>query len=228
MKEIFKRNGIILTDEQEKKFVIYRNLLKEYNEKFNLTSITEDEEIAVKHFVDSVRGLQYLPEKGRIADVGSGAGFPAIPLCIMTEGDGKTFTLLDSLNKRVGFLKTVIKELELKNAQAFHTRAEDEARNHRGFYDCVVARAVAPLAVLCEYSLPLLRCGGTLVAYKGDAVEEVQNAKNALKILGGTIKEAESYVLDEKYKRCFIIVEKSRATPLKYPRGQNKPRNMPL
>lgn len=228
MKQIFERNGILITDEQEKKLVLYKNLLLQYNEKFNLTAITEDEEITVKHFVDSVKGLKHLPEKGKIADIGSGAGFPAIPLCIMTENSGKHFTLLDSLNKRVGFLNIVINELGLNNVQAFHTRAEDEARKNRGYYDCIVARAVAPLAVLCEYSLPLLRCGGTLVAYKGEAIEEIQNAKNALKILGGNITDADRYVLDGKYKRCFIIVEKTRSTPLKYPRGQNKPRNMPL
>lgn len=228
MKELFERNGIYLTETQLKKFEIYAAMIKEYNEKFNLTSITDDEGMTVKHFVDSLKGIKHLPESGRIADIGAGAGFPSIPLCIITDGDMKKFTLIDSVDKKVGFLNAVIKELDLKNACAVHTRIEDEAKKNRGYYDCVVARAVAPLGVLCEYALPVLRCGGRLVAYKSEAVEEVKSASNALKILGGSILSAESFMLDGKYKRSFIIVEKLRATPLKYPRGQNKPRNNPL
>lgn len=229
MKEILERNGIYLSEEAVKKLNDFRRILLEYNEKFNLTAITDEEEIAVKHFADSIKGLKFLPEKGKIIDVGSGAGFPSVPLIIASENDEREFVLLDSLKKRVDYLNGVINELNLPRAIAVHERAEDEGRKNRGIYDCVVARAVAPLNVLVEYALPLLKVGGTLIAYKGQQTEEeTANALNALKILRGRIKSVEKYVLDGEYSRSFVIVEKTGETPIKYPRGQNKPRILPL
>ncbi|MBO5304114.1 MAG: 16S rRNA (guanine(527)-N(7))-methyltransferase RsmG [Clostridia bacterium] len=227
MKNYFEKEGLTITEKQQAQLVAFRELLLEYNQKFNLTSITDEEEITIKHFVDSVMGYKHLPKIGKVIDVGSGAGFPAIPLII--TGDGTLeFTLLDSLNKRVNFLNEVISRLALPNATAIHSRIEDQAKNYRESYDCVIARAVAPLNVLCEYALPLLKVGGTLVAYKGDAEEEIINAKKALSILGGKVKMVDEYILNGEYKRSFVIVEKVKPTPIKYPRGQNKPRNSPL
>jgi 16S rRNA (guanine527-N7)-methyltransferase len=228
MKELFEQAGIFLTDTQREKFVAYCRLLKEYNEKFNLTAITDETEIVVKHFIDSVKGLPYLPAKGLITDIGSGAGFPSVPLRIMTEGDGKKFVLLDSLDKRVGFLNTLIKELDLHDIAAFHERAEDEAEKSRGKYDCVLARAVAALPTLVEYAMPLLKIGGTLVAYKSDAAEEIKAADNAMRLTGGKLTGVYSYTLNCEYRRCFVVVGKIARTPEKYPRGQNKPKISPL
>lgn len=228
MKEVLERNGIFLNEAQLEKMTAFCQMLLEYNEKFNLTAITDEEEIAVKHLADSIKGLPYLPETGKIIDIGSGAGFPSIPLLI-AGGEGKEFVLLDSLNKRVNFLNEVIKSLSLKNVTARHARAEEESRTGREKYDCAIARAVAPLNVLAEYALPLLKVGGVLVAYKGqNPEEEGKEAQNALKILGGEIVDIKKYLLDGVYERSFIIVKKVRNTPLKYPRGQNKPRLLPL
>lgn len=228
IREILSANGIEPTDAQMEKLSAFCRILKEYNEKFNLTNITDVREMAVKHLVDSIKGMPYLPEEGKIIDVGSGAGFPSIPLIIMNENPGRSFVLLDSLRKRVDFLTVVIDELRLSNAVAVHARAEEEAKRARNGYDCAVARAVAPLNILLEYTLPLVKKGGAVVAYKGRPEEEIRTARNALRVLGGEIRSVEKYVLNGEYERSFVIVEKTGETPVKYPRGQNKPRIMPL
>ena len=228
MKDILERNGIFLSDSAVEKLEVFRRILLDYNEKFNLTAITDEKEIAVKHFADSIKGLKFLPGKGKIIDLGSGAGFPSVPLIIAGENEEREFVLLDSLKKRVDYLNDVIRELKLPKAVAVHERAEDEGKKSRGKYDCVVARAVAPLNVLLEYAMPVLKVGGTLVAYKGQAEEEIEKAQNALKILRAKIKTVEKYELDGEHKRSFVIVEKVGETPVKYPRGQNKPRSQPL
>ena len=210
------------------KLSAFCRILLEYNEKFNLTNITDEKEIAVKHLVDSIKGMPYLPAEGKIIDVGSGAGFPSIPLIIMNDNPKREFILLDSLRKRVDFLNVVIEKLELTTAVALHARAEEEAKRARNGYTCAIARAVAPLNVLLEYTLPLVKKGGAVVAYKGDPEEELRNAEKALRVLGGRIKNVEKYKLNGEYERSFVIVEKIEETPLKYPRGQNKPRIMPL
>lgn len=226
--EELEKNGINLTEAQSEKMTAFCRILLEYNQKMNLTSITDEREIAVKHLLDSIKGLKYLPEKGKIVDVGSGAGFPSIPLIIAGEKDGRDFVLLDSLRKRVDFLNHIIKELDLKNAVAVHARAEEEGRKNREFYDCAIARAVAPLNVLLEYSMPLLKEHGVLVAYKGKPDEEIAEAERAMKTLRCEIKAVDRYRLSGEYDRSFVIVEKIGKTPDKYPRGQNKPRILPL
>lgn len=228
MKEILIRNGIFLKETQLDKLTAFCRILAEYNKKINLTAITDEKEMAVKHIADSIKGERYLPESGLITDLGSGAGFPSIPLIIAGEGKKREYVLLDSLKKRTDFLETVIKALDLKGVSVLHTRAEDEGRKSRGVYDCAVARAVAPLNILVEYALPLLKKGGTLVAYKGDPDEEIAGAETALKILGGEIVSVDKYLLDNEYARSFVIVKKVSETPDKYPRGQNKPRIIPL
>lgn len=210
------------------KFLMYMELLKEYNQKYNLTAITDDIDIIKKHFADSILGMEFLPESGKIIDIGSGAGFPAIPIKIMRES--LEFTLLDSVNKKVNFLNIVIKELELEGIKACHKRIEEEARgNGRESYDCVIARAVSPLPTLCEYALPLLKEGGIFVAYKSEkADEELKNSENAANILGGKIEKVIKKRAFNEFERSFVIIKKVKKTPINYPRMLNKPRISPL
>lgn len=208
------------------KFRIFLSALSEYNEKFNLTAITDEKEIEIKHFIDSLKGSEYTADKN--LDIGSGAGFPGIPLAIVNED--KQFTLADSLKKRIEFLEEVKRRCGLSNVEAVHTRAEDIRKDNK--YDLVTARAVAPLNILCEYCLPFVKIGGLMMAYKGKkAEEETDAAEKAISILGGKIKKIEKYTLDvsgEENERSLIIIEKVKPTPEKYPRGGNKPRLKPL
>lgn len=225
--EIFHNAGICLDQAKAGQFLSYASLIKEHNQKYNLTAIIDDQEIIKKHFVDSVIGGEYLPKTGKIIDIGSGAGFPSVPLKIMQPQ--LDFTLIDSVNKKVNFLNIVIKELNFEGITAKHTRIEEEGRTNREKYDCVLARAVSPLPTLLEYALPLLKVGGIFVAYKGDkAQEEIDLSKNALKELGGKIKKVEKIKLLDEYGRSLIIVEKIAKTSEKYPRASNKPRTLPL
>ncbi len=228
IKELFAEVGIELTDEQARQFARYAELLLEYNQKFNLTAITDEREIVIKHFIDSAAGEKYINYGATVIDIGSGAGFPAIPLKIMRP-DLK-ITALDSLNKRVEFIKTVIKELDLTDFEALHLRAEDGGKSKmRETFDAAVARAVAPLSVLCEYALPFVRIGGIFLAYKGgDTVDERAAAKRALSETGGKIAAADEFVLSDGSGRSIIKIEKIAPTKLKYPRGGNKPRLYPL
>ena len=214
--------------EIESQFDTYYHLLVEWNEKFNLTAITEESEVYLKHFYDSVRGQKYITKGARIADIGAGAGFPSIPLKIVR--DDITVDMYDSLNKRIGFLKEVIARLGLKGITATHTRIEDVAAKCRGKYDFIVARAVASLPTLLEYAMPLLKVGGALVAYKGSNVEEeIAASQNALKVLGAKIESVDTFTLPESdITRSFVIVRSLREPNKKYPRGQNKPKNNPL
>ncbi|MDE5618442.1 MAG: 16S rRNA (guanine(527)-N(7))-methyltransferase RsmG, partial [Clostridia bacterium] len=168
----------------KKKFSAYYDMLIEWNNKFNLTAITDKDEVYEKHFIDSMLGAEFIPKCANVCDIGSGAGFPAIPLAMLKSG--AKFTAVDSLNKRIAFLKEVIAALDIDNCCACHSRAEDWARMHRESYDVCVARAVAPLNILAEYCLPLVKTGGIMLAYKGgDSDEEVNAARNAVDILGG-------------------------------------------
>lgn len=225
IKEIFSERGREITDEQEALFSLYRDYLKEYNNITNLTAITDDRGIAVKHFFDSVAGESFLSQGATVLDVGSGAGFPAVPLKIIRP-DLK-MTLLDSLNKRIVFLRSLIEKLDLKDVEAVHLRAEEGAKVYREKFDAVIARAVAPLPTLLEYTLPFVKVGGVFVAYKGEASEELSASQNALRILGGKLKEKREFLLDGD-RRSVLVFEKTTKTPEKYPRIQNKPRISPL
>lgn len=205
-------------------FERYYSLLREWNEKFNLTAVTQREEVYRRHFKDSLLGLPYLCGK-KILDVGSGAGFPALPLAIADES--LDVWMIDSLNKRVTFLTAVIAELGLKNARALHVRAEDFTG--RESFDTVTARAVAPLNVLAEYCLPFVRIGGIMLAYKASGSgEEQKQAARAVQILGGKIERTEQVNLDSETVRDFIVIRKQSATPKAYPRRGNKPKTNPL
>lgn len=221
------QENIQISEEQAQLFFDYKTLLLEYNQKFNLTAITDEEEIIIKHFIDSAKGISYLEDNAKIVDIGSGAGFPALPLKILNPT--LSFTLLDALNKRVDFLKVVCEKLQIKDVICLHERAEEHAKYAKGKYDFALARAVSSLATLSEYALPLLRLNGVLIAYKGDKIEEeIENSKNALKILGGEIVKVDRFLLNKEQNRSIILVKKIKETPILYPRGQNKPKNTPL
>ena len=206
-------------------FDTYYRLLTEWNEKFNLTAITERNAIYVKHFADSLLGEYLVPENATLLDIGAGAGFPSLPIKIVRED--VTLTMVDSLKKRVNFLSCLIDELKLDKTTALHARAED--LNCRGSYDCVVARAVAPLNTLCEYCLPFVKTGGIFIAYKaGDCEEETAAAKNAVKILGGDKADIIKRRLDDDTVRSLVVIGKVTDSPAKYPRGKNLPRKSPL
>lgn len=211
-------------DEQIKqRFEKYYELLIQWNEKFNLTAITEKTAVEIKHFADSLAASEII--KGTVIDIGAGAGFPSIPLKIVNPS--LYITMIDSSNKRVTFLKEVIEQLGLEKAEAIHSRAED--LKERECFDFAVARAVAPLSTLAEYLIPFVKKGGKMIAYKSDNIEEeMKEAKTAIKILGGTKTEVIKIPLDSETVRSLVIVTKGRPTPKKYPRGANKPRLNPL
>lgn len=207
------------------KFEKYGQMLIETNKKFNLTTIDEPDQIKIKHFEDSLTIKSYINEGMKVLDIGSGAGFPGIPLRIEKDFD---LTLIDSVNKKVNFMNQVIEELDLKNTRAIHVRAEDFAKDHREEFDMVISRAVANLSTLSEYALPFLKVGGIFIAMKGPkAEEEYEDAKNALKILGGELINIDSMDLHGNTRKN-ILIKKVRSTKKKYPRGKNLPKKNPL
>ncbi|HZW83134.1 MAG TPA: 16S rRNA (guanine(527)-N(7))-methyltransferase RsmG [Candidatus Deferrimicrobium sp.] len=222
--------NINFTDDQIKKFVVYMNLLREWNQKVNLTAITDPEEIVIKHFLDSLLLLPYIPKKGTLADIGTGAGFPGIPLKIVVPE--LEVTLIDSLSKRIKFLDEVIGSLGLNGIKTFHGRAEDVGRLKifREGYDIVVARAVSRLTTLTEYCLPMVKIGGKFIAAKGPSVsDEVEEAKFAVDLLGGRITATHQSSLPLKGDaRSIVVIEKIRPTSNLYPRKAGTPDKKPL
>lgn len=207
------------------KFKIYEQMLIETNKKFNLTSIDVPKEIRIKHFEDSLTIKSYINKGMKVLDIGSGAGFPGIPLRIEKDFD---LTLIDSVNKKVNFMNEVIEELKLEKAKAIHVRAEDYAKDHREEFDMVISRAVANLSTLSEYALPFLKVGGIFIAMKGPkAEEEYDDAQNALKILGGELINIDTIDLYGNTRKN-ILIKKVRSTKKKYPRGKNQPKKNPL
>ena len=230
LKELAEKIKIKLDEEQINKYYNYMNLLLEWNEKINLTAITEQNDIILKHFVDSMTSLKYLEEVKTIIDVGTGAGFPGIPIAIVDEE--KKVTLVDSLNKRIKFLDDVKEKNELKNVITIHSRAEDIGKDnkYREKYDVAVSRAVANLSTLVEYLLPLVKLGGKCICMKGANIEEeIENSKIAIKKLGGRIEKVEEFYLpDSDMKRNIIVIRKINKTDQKYPRKAGIPSKEPL
>ena len=226
MKSLFESFNINISNEQLESFEKYYSILIEYNKMFNLTAITEREEVYKKHFVDSIINVDKLVGD-KLIDVGSGGGFPAIPIKIMR--DDIDVTLLEATGKKCEFLKAVIKELGLKNIRVINGRAEDFAKNpeYREKFDICSARAVARLNTLTEYCLPFVKIGGNFVAFKGNAKEELEESLNAINILGGKVENVCEYMLEDA-SRTLIYVKKIKNTPPKYPRGQGKERKSPL
>lgn len=225
-----KEIKIELQKEQIEKFYKYMNLLLEWNEKINLTAITEPEEVILKHFVDSLTISKYIEKGSKLVDMGTGAGFPGIPIKILR--DDVEITLADSLNKRINFLNEVIKELNLKNIETVHTRAEEFGKNkkYREKFDIATSRAVANLSTLSEYLIPLVKNAGKVICMKGSEIkEEVETAKKAIEILGGKIEQEESFNLpNSDMKRNLIIIRKVKNTPAKYPRKPGMPAKEPI
>lgn len=209
-------------------FEKFFTLLTEYNARFNLTAITERNEVFEKHFLDSVTGEFYFPESANVLEVGSGAGFPSLPIKILR--DDLSFTLVESTGKKCEFLKTAVKELELKNVTVINERAEILARDpvYREKFDVCCARAVARLNTLSEYCIPFIKKGGKFIAYKADADEELKEASTAVFRLGGNISEICRYRLPNYGVRTLICIEKIKPTSTRYPRGQGRERKNPL
>ena len=229
--------SVPLSAESIRAFLEYARLLKEWNEKMNLTNITDDKGIAIRHFIDSLTLVSHLEEecvkKGKmnlsLIDVGTGAGFPGIPLKVAMPS--LEVTLLDSLRKRVGFLDAVCEALELKGITTVHSRAEDAglSKQYREKYDVATARAVASLPVLCEYCLPFVKIGGIFLAMKGNVEEEAEAAKKAIVTMGGTLETLHHFMLPgTDMKRSIIVIRKVRPTPAKYPRQAGKPEKEPI
>ena len=230
MKQKAEEIDINLTVEQLWKFYSYMELLIEWNEKINLTAIIEPEEIILKHFIDSLTIYKYIEKDNKVVDVGTGAGFPGIPLKIANPE--LKITLVDSLNKRLIFLQDVINKLQLKNVEIIHARAEDFGQNKkfREKFDIATSRAVANLSTLSEYLIPLVKLNGKCICMKaGDADQEIEEAKKAINVLGGTIKEVENFMLPQSdIGRTVIIINKERNTPTKYPRKAGMPSKDPI
>ena len=239
LEDVFRSLDIILSERQLSQFITYYKLLIEWNEKINLTAITEYEDVCVKHFLDSgsivklfssyKEASDFFKDKTMI-DVGTGAGFPGI--CLKILFPDLMLTLMDSLDKRIKFLNEVIKELSLEKIETVHARVEEFAKKneYREQFDFATARAVASLPVLSEYCLPFVKVGGEFIAYKSEkADEEVSLSQNAFSVLGGKLKKNVSFVLPgTDYKRAIIVIKKETNTPSGYPRKAGTPVKKPL
>lgn len=231
--ELSKHN-FELTDKQKQQFKLYFKMLIEVNEHVNLTRITEEDEVYLKHFYDSITPLftfgAVFKDGATLCDVGAGAGFPSIPLKILKPG--LKVTIVDSLQKRLNFLKDLISELGLTDVELVHGRAEDVGQNklYRERFDIVTARAVARMSVLSEYCLPLVKKGSYFVALKGPKAEdELDDGKKALEVLGGKlIKDEELTLPASEEERTLVLVQKVKSTPKKYPRQAGTPRRKPI
>ena len=229
-----KKLGVSLTEKQEEQFQNYYRLLLDWNSRVNLTGLTEYSDVMRKHFLDSLCLIQLsgidTDNIHKVIDVGTGAGFPGVPLKIVFPDI--QLVLLDSLNKRVRFLDALKEELGLKNVTAVHGRAEEYGRKkeYREQFDLCVSRAVANLAVLSEYCIPLVRKGGNFVAYKSEKIqEELRDSQKAIELLGGKIQEKMDFTIPETdIARSLIYIKKIRATPGRYPRKNGVPGKTPL
>lgn len=227
-----KTLGIELKEEEINNFILYKQLLKEWNKKINITSITDNEEIDIKHFIDSITPLttNLIGKNIKMIDIGTGGGFPGLPLKIMNKE--MDVVLLDSLKKRITFLNDIIEKLNLENITTIHGRAEELGRdkNYREKYDIAISRAVASLNTLNEYCLPFVKTGGYFISMKGpDVDEELKEAEKSIKILGGKLKDVKVIDLPlSDITHSLIIIEKIKETPTKYPRGGGKPKKKPL
>lgn len=236
LKSEIEKIGIQLNDKQIAQFLKYYELLIEWNKVMNLTAITDYEEVVRKHYADSLSiikamDIEYLHSEDKfLIDIGTGAGFPGIPIKIVFPK--LETTLLDSLNKRIRFLNEVIEKLELKDIEAIHGRAEDCAKQNqfREQYDICVSRAVANLSTLSEYSIPFVKTGGYFISYKAENIEdEIENSKNAVMLLGGNIDEVVKFnLLDTDIKRAIVKIKKEKPTNKKYPRKSGIPSKEPL
>lgn len=221
--------NIEVSEEQTNKFYEYMKLLLDWNNKINLTAITDEKEIIIKHFIDSISINKYIKEQKNVMDIGTGAGLPGIPLKILNPS--VEFILVDSLNKRINFLEEVKEKLSLEKLENIHSRVEDLAQNkkYREKADVVVSRAVANLRVLAEYMLPFVQVNGACICMKGPNInEEIKEAEKAIDILGGKIEKIDNLILPEGIERNIVVIKKIKNTPPKYPRKAGMPNKQPL
>ena len=220
-------NQINLIKNNEKTFQKYFEKLVSYNEKVNLTAITEREQVFNKHFLDSILPVDEIKQDAKIVDVGTGAGFPSLPIKIVRPD--VNLTMVDSLNKRINFLNELTSDLKIESTN-IHARAEDFAKTNREKFDIAVARAVAKLNTLLEYLLPLVKIGGIVLAFKGSNFkEEIDEAKNAMTVLGGEyVKTLHFDLPNNEGERNIIVVKKIKSTPKQYPRDKNLPKLKPI
>ncbi len=207
----------------------FRALLLEYNKRYNLTAILEEKDVTYKHFLDSAAGVDLFTKNAKVAEIGSGAGFPSMVLRILRPD--LSFDLFESVGKKCEFLNVVKETFGFDNVNAYNLRAEDAAKDpvFREKYDFVTARAVARMNTLSEYCLPFVKVGGKFIAYKSGDTTEIEEGKTAYKTLGGRLERVHGYSLPENYgDRALAVVEKIKPTPPKYPRGQGKERKSPL
>ena len=228
LKKLFDKYQIAYQEQQIILLEKYYKIVITENEKFNLTTITEKNDFALKHILDCCLIVNLIDKNCNVLDIGSGAGFPGIPLKIMRED--LNIILLDSVNKKVNFLNETINKLSLKNIVAIHDRAEDFAKSNREKFDVVCSRAVANLSTLSEYCLPFTKVNGKFIALKGSNYEEeIEQGKNAIKLLGGKIEDIKKVEIEEiQAVRANLIISKISPTPKTYPRGKNLPRLKPL
>ncbi len=228
--EELEKINLKIEKEEVKKFYEYMKMLIEWNKKINLTAINDEKEIIIKHFIDSLTISKYIENAERMVDVGTGAGFPGIPIKIINKE--LEVVLVDSLNKRINFLNEVIEKLGLENIKAIHARAEDlgKDKKYREKFDVVTSRAVANMTVLVEYLLPLTKKEGKCICMKGSEIEdELENAKYAIKLLGGKVDKVEKIeISDEHMGRNIILINKQENTPNQYPRKAGIPLKKPL
>lgn len=223
----FLSYGYTLTDKQINQFEIYYKFLLEENEKYNLTAITQPLDVVVKHFIDSILPEKEIPQGAKVIDIGTGAGFPGVPLKILRPDIN--ITLVDSLQKRVNFLNMLFEKLELKG-EIVHSRAEDFIKNRRETFDVTLSRAVASLPTLSEYLIPYVKINGLVIMYKGEKLqEELELGNKAISTLGAKVEKIEEFYLKEvESKRYILLLEKVKKTDSKYPRGKNLPKTKPI
>lgn len=229
LKQCLTEMDFNVSENQLDSFMKYNELMLEWNEKINLTAITEQRDVVIKHFCDSTAALKLIPQGASVVDVGAGAGFPSLPLKIMRP-DLKIL-MLDSLNKRINFLNEMTEKLSLENISAVHARAEELSKKElRESFDVCVSRAVARLCVLAELCIPFVKVGGSFLAYKGPAgIEEINEGKHAVELLGGEITEVKKYNLpNSDICHSVIVIKKVRQTPPKYPRNSGKISKTPI
>lgn len=227
--EEINKNHLDVTDKQIEQFYNYMIGIIDWNTKINVTAITEEKMFIVKHFIDSLTINKYVNTSNSLIDIGTGAGFPGIPLKIMNEN--MKVTLIDSVNKKLNVIRDLSSKINLKNLEIIHTRAEDLAQNkdYREKYDSATTRAVSNMSTILEYMLPFVKLNGLAICMKGpNFKEELEYAKKAIEVLGGKVESIESLNVGEELERNIIVIRKVKNTPNKYPRGQSKPLKEPI
>lgn len=229
IKEQALLNNIDINEDNIEKFYIYMKEILEWNEKINVTAIVNEKEFIVKHFIDSLTVSKEIEDSKSVIDIGTGAGFPGIPLKL--NYPDKKITLIDAVNKKLNVIRSITEKFGLENLEIIHTRAEDLAtnKNYRENYDIAITRAVSNLSTIMEYMLPFVKVGGKAICMKGPSFqEELDESQKAIKILGGKIEKIETILVNGEIERNLIIINKIKETPKQFPRGKGKPQKEPI